>query len=305
VGSGFARGAAAVLATVVLWGVQFPVAKDAFSAVDPFHVTAIRYGLGTALLIPLFIAQEGRDALRYYGKFWQATAFGVIGMCASPMLVFLGVSLSRPEHAAVIVSLQPSMTALADWAVRGRRPANFTLVCVIVAFLGVVALVTQGDPSTMFGKGELAGDLLILLGAMCWVVYTMGTEKFRGWSALRLTTLTLVPGTLASLVLTAALVHAGKATVPGTAALLSVGWQLAYLALGGIVVSMLCWNFGTQRIGALNAMLLMNFLPVVTFAVRLAQGHRFQAIELFGVLIVIGALIANNLYLRHTRRASR
>jgi drug/metabolite transporter (DMT)-like permease len=297
-GGRFAPGAAAVLATAVLWGVQFPVAKDAFAAVDAYHVTAIRYALGTVLLIPLFIAQEGRTALDYRGRFWPATVFGLIGMCASPMLVFRGIALSRPEHAAVIVALQPSMAALADWVLRGRRPANFTLACVAVAFLGVVAVVTKGRPSTMFGQGELTGDFLILLGAMCWVAYTMSAENFRGWSALRFTTLTIVPGTVGCLVVTAVLVWAGLAVVPGIADLASVGWQLGYLTVFGIVVAMLCWNFGNQRIGALNTMLLMNSVPVVTFAVRLAQGHRFRAIELAGALVVVGALVANNLYLR-------
>lgn len=299
----FASGAALVLVTVVIWGVQFPVAKDTFSAVDPFHVTAIRYGIGTALMIPLFAWREGRSALRYYGKFWPATLFGVLGMSVSPLLVFLGISLSRPEHAAIIVALQPSMTALADWALRGRRPANFTLACVAIAFLGVATVVTKGEPATLFQEGELAGDALVLLGAVCWVSFTMATENFKGWSALRFTTLTLIPGTLATFAVTAAAVAAGKATLPDMAALASVGWQLAYLTLGGVVISMLCWNAGNQRIGALNSMLLLNLLPVVTFAVRFAQGARFEAIELLGALLVIGSLMANNFYLR--RAAAR
>jgi drug/metabolite transporter (DMT)-like permease len=304
---GFAKGAAAVLATAVLWGVQFPVAKDAFAAVDAYHVTAIRYVLGTMLLIPLFVAQEGRAALDYRGRFWPATVFGLIGMCASPMLVFQGIALSRPEHAAVIVALQPSMAALADWVLRGRRPANFTLACVATAFAGVVAVVTKGRASTTFAQGELAGDFLILLGAMCWVAYTMATENFRGWSALRFTTLTIVPGTIGCAIVTAALVAGGWATVPGGADLLSVGWQLAYLTVFGIVVSMICWNYGNQRIGALNTMLLLNAVPVVTFAVRVAQGHRFLPIELAGALVVIAALVANNLYLRRVsaRKATK
>jgi drug/metabolite transporter (DMT)-like permease len=299
-GGRVAQGFAAVLATAVLWGVQFPVAKDAFAAVDAYHVTAIRYTLGTVLLIPLFVAQEGRTALDYRGRFWPATVYGLVGMCASPMLVFQGIAMSRPEHAAVIVALQPSMAALADWLLRGRRPANFTLACVAVAFLGVVIVVTKGHPTTTFGQGELAGDLVILLGAMCWVAYTMATENFRGWSALRFTVLTIVPGTIGCIVVTELLVWAGLAAVPGIGALASVWWQLAYLTVGGIVISMICWNWGNQRIGALNTMLLLNAVPVVTFTAGIALGHRFAPVELAGALVVVAALVANNLYLRRT-----
>ncbi|HEX9192361.1 MAG TPA: hypothetical protein VF871_01215, partial [Burkholderiales bacterium] len=126
----------------------------------------------------------------------------------------------------------------------------------------------------------------------------MAAENFKGWSALRFTTLTIIPGTLGCIALTAALVAAGVAAVPGVAALASVAWHLAYLTLGGIVVSMLCWNAGNQRIGALNTMLLLNLMPVVTFAVRFAQGARPAAVELAGAALVISSLVANNLYLR-------
>jgi hypothetical protein len=45
-------------------------------------------------------------------------------------------------------------------------------------------------------------------------------------------------------------------------------------------------------------MLLLNLMPVVTFAVRFAQGARPDAVELFGAALVISSLVANNLYLR-------
>lgn len=296
--SQFAQGAFLVFVTVLLWGIQFPVAKDAFAVVDPFHVTAIRYVLGTALLVALLVWIEGPAALSYYGRFWRAALIGVVGMCASPMLIFWGIALSSPEHAAIIVALQPSMTALADWALRGRRPGPFTLGCLVFAFAGVVMVVTRGDLVHVFGEGELAGDIVVLLGAVCWVAYTMGTETFRGWSALRFTTLSIIPGSVANVALTAALVAAGWAAFPGPAALASVWWQLAYLTVGGIVISMLCWNAGNQRIGPLNSVLFLNLMPVITFAIRAAQGARFAPAELLGAGLVISSLVANNFYLR-------
>jgi drug/metabolite transporter (DMT)-like permease len=51
-------------------------------------------------------------------------------------------------------------------------------------------------------------------------------------------------------------------------------------------------------LGPLNAMLLGNLVPVVTFVIRILQGHRFEAIELAGAALVVAALVANNLYLR-------
>jgi drug/metabolite transporter (DMT)-like permease len=230
------------------------------------------------------------------------TLLGVVGMTASPALVFAGLTLTRPEHVAVIVALQPSMTALADWLLRGRRPANFTIACIAAAFFGVVTVVTKGEYVLDAGRRELIGDLMALAGAACWVVYTMGTESFRGWPSLKLTLLTLIAGSVGLVVLTAALVAAGYLHVPTAEAAVSVWPELAFLSLGGVLAGMIFWNWGNRIIGALNAMLLLNFVPVVTFVIRFAQGERFVAAELAGVALVVAALVANNVYLRAARR---
>jgi len=84
----------------------------------------------------------------------------------------------------------------------------------------------------------------------------------------------------------------------------SVGWELGYLVLFTGVVGVLFWNRGIQLLGPLNAVLLGNLIPVITFGIRVGQGHRFAPIEIFGAALVIAALVANNLYLRRKARAS-
>lgn len=301
----FARGALAALGAVVLWGAQFPVAKSAFESLDPYTLSALRYLIGTALLAAWMLAREGPATFRTYGRFGPVAVLGLVGMTASPALVFAGLTLTRPEHVAVIVALQPSMTALADWLLRGRRPANFTIACIAVAFLGVATVVTRGEYVLHTGRGELAGDLLVLAGAACWVGYTMGTERLGGWPPLRITLLTLIAGTAGLVALCTLLASTGVIRLPGPADVAAVWPELAFLSLGGVLAGMILWNWGNRIVGALNAMLLLNFLPVVTFVIRYAQGERFGAAELAGAALVVGALVANNLYLRAARRAAQ
>jgi len=302
--SQLASGVALAMIAVIVWGAQFPIAKSAFAFVDPYHVSAIRYVLGTALLVPVVAVLQGANSLRYYGRLWPASLLGLIGMTGSPLLVFAGLSLTGPEHTAIIVSLQPSMTAIADWLARGRRPARFTLACIATAFVGVVLVVTRGGVNAAPGRDEWFGDILVLAGALCWVVYTMGTELFRGWPTLKLTVLTLIPGSIGLVLATAALVPLGIAQVPTWSAVQTVSGELAFLAVIGVAASFICWNAGIRRIGALNGMLMLNLIPVVTFAIGYLQGRRFVASELVGAAMVIGALGANNLYLRRVTRAA-
>ncbi len=291
-------GLLATLFSVVLWGIQLPIGKDVFAVIDAVHVTLLRYALGTLLLLIMLLILEGPVALRYNGRAMPAAVIGTIGMCASPLLVFFGMALSRAEHTVVIVTLQPLITVVAQWLLQGRRPAPFTLLCIGAAFAGVVLVVTRGHLDMAESGRALAGDLLSLAGAGCWVAYTMNIHRLAGWSALRVTTLTLIPGTIATGIASILLVKLGLSVVPDWHAMESVAWQLTYLVLGGVYFSMLAWIYGAQRIGPLNAALLINVMPVTTFAVRALQGQAVLAIELAGATLVVLSLAANNIYLR-------
>ncbi len=295
---GFMPGFLAALLAVIFWGVQLPVAHDAFVAVDPFHLSTFRYCVAVLCLVPFLVVREGWSALSYRGLGGRAIVLGIIGMCLSPMGAFVGMALSSAEHCVVIGSLQPTMAALAMWVLQKRRPAKFTLACIVLAFAGVVLVVTKGDPRFIQSSRQLIGDVVILLGAGCWVIYTAGIGRLTGWSTWRITVLTMIPGTLGTLLLTQVLVATGHSHMPTLANLHSVAWQLAYLSLIGVTFSMMAWNFGSRRIGILNSSLLINFMPVVTFSWRALQGHAFHHIELVGAAMVVGALIANNVYLR-------
>ena len=303
--SGYGAGLLAGLAAVVMWGAQFPVAKSTFVSVDAFHATALRYAVPSAVLVAWLLREEGRAAFRYERRGLAAVVLGLVGMCASPAFVFGGLMLTRPEVAAILIATQPAMTALAQWLVRGARPPRFTLACIAVAFAGVVAVVTRPGAPAQAGASEWLGDASVLMGAVCWVVYTMGLSRFADWSTLRTTTLTMLPGTLGNLLVVTVAVAAGWLAPVGLQAWGAVAWQLAYLALAGVLAGMLCWNAAAQRIGALDTMLLLNLVPVVAFAIRFARGGRFAVAELAGAALVVGALVANNVWLRIRQRAPR
>ncbi|MFP6682147.1 MAG: DMT family transporter [Gammaproteobacteria bacterium] len=294
----FFVGLIAVVTAVSVWGIQLPVAKDAFAVIDLYHLTSIRYAIPALIMLPVLALLEGRQSLSYRSVAVPAFVLGMIGMCGSPMLIMLGMAMSRAEHAAVIVALQPSIAAVTLWILRGLRPAIFTIGCMSLALLGVVLVVTKGNIIFVDSLRQLVGDVLIFIGAACWVVYTMGTSRLAGWSTWRITVLTMIPGAVATVIVTEILVFSGHIQTPSSAQLLEVGWEISYLTFIGVVFAILAWNFGNRRIGPQNSTLLMNLLPVSTFMFRAVQGYRFERIEIVGAALVVMALVANNLYLR-------
>ncbi len=254
------------------------------------------------LFVLLLAAVEGRQALRFDGRLGAAALFGLIGITGFNLFVWIGLVFTRPEHASVILALQTPLTALAVWVIRGQRPAAFTLGCVAFAICGVFLVITKGDPvgaATDFARGgALLGDVIVFCGAMCWVIYTLSATQFPGWSPLRLTVLTCIPGAAGLLAANVVALAMGWASLPSASTVAAVGWQILYFSVCTVVLGVLGFNNAARRLGPLNTMLMLNLVPVGVFAIEAALGRSFAAIELAGAALVIGALAANNLYLR-------
>jgi drug/metabolite transporter (DMT)-like permease len=216
--------------------------------------------------------------------------------------VWIGLALTRPEHASIILALQTPLTALAVWSRRGQRPAGFTLGCVAFAICGVFLVITKGDPlgavADLVSGGALLGDVIVFCGALCWVTYTLSATQFPQWSPLRFTVLSCIPGAIGLVVANAVALAAGWASLPSAQAIGAAGWQLFYFSVCTVVLGVLGFNNAARRLGPLNTMLMLNLVPVGVFAIEAALGRSFAAIELAGAALVVGALVANNLYLR-------
>jgi drug/metabolite transporter (DMT)-like permease len=302
------RGLAWAGLAILCWMPLFSVAKRTLPYVDAYALGSLRYAIGVAVFVALLVAVEGRKALRYDGRLGGAALFGLIGITGFNLFVWIGLSFTLPEHAAIILALQTPLTALGAWLTRGTRPPRFTLGCVAVAIAGVLLVVTRGDLARALADvaagGALLGDVLVLLGAIAWVTYTLSAARFPAWSPLRFTVLTCIPGAVGLVTANVVAVAVGAASVPSAGAIAGVAWQLLYFSVGTVVLGVLAFNNANRRLGPLNTMLMMNLVPIGVFGIEAALGRSFTAIELGGALTVVGALVANNLYLRgvSTRR---
>lgn len=288
---------------VASWGGLLPVAKRTLAVVDPFALASLRYILGTTIFVAILWAVEGRDALRFRDRLGPAIAYGLIGIAGFNILVWWGLMYTRPEHASVILSLQAPMTAIFVWATRGLRPAAFTQGCIVAAILGVLLVVTKGDFTRALEGGSLVGDLLVFGGAWSWILYTLSAGRFPGWSPLRMTVLTCVTGTVGLLAINAVTIATGFTALPTPEAVWSVRWEMAYFAIFTVVIGILGFNNAAQALGPLNALLALNFIPVMVFGIEAALGQSFSGIEIAGAALVVVALVANNLFLRRQVRA--
>lgn len=291
-------GVGAAVTTTLAWGGMLVVAESAFPHVDAVWQTAIRYGAASVIFLSLLALREGRRAFAPSRELRSVAALGTIGFAGFNLLAFVGLRWTTPQAASLIVSTMPLITAFVLWARTGVRPRAATWVTGVIALLGVATVLGDGDPTVVLRHGLGRGDLLVLLGAACWVVYTTGASGFPGWSPMRYTALSATAGAVVIVAIAVALSSVGVLTVPTSADVAAVAWQLAYVVVLAAVVAVLCWNYAMRALGAQDGVLFINLVPITTFTVQAFRGEELRTGELLGVALTVAALLANNLWVR-------
>lgn len=302
--SSYSRGVLLCVVATASWGGMFPVMTHALRRIDPFTFTCLRYTVAGAVFLILLLAREHKASLNLRGeRVWLAWFFGTSGFLGFQFLVFYGQKLAGPEGAltaSIMMATQPMLGFLVNWVVRRVKPPIGVLGFILLSFSGIVLVITKGHLSTLFnGSGGLGPDGLIVLGCLCWVIYTVGAAFFPHWSPVKYTTVTTGLGMTSTFAFTAVLLAAGAIQLPTGAAVVGVSPELAYMAFVAGVIGVLCWNVGNKILTPLNGVLFMDVVPITSFSISAAEGVIPANMQIVGACVTAVALILNNLYLRH------
>jgi drug/metabolite transporter (DMT)-like permease len=301
--SSYTKGILCCLAATLSWGAMFPVMGGALTRVDPFTLTSLRYSLAGAAFVLLVLAREGRAGLSLRGeRAWLAWLLGTAGFGGFGFLVFLGQQLAGPGGAltaSIMMATMPMLGILVNWALRKAVPPAWSVAFMALSFCGVVTVITSGDLGGLLrAPGNYRAYLLIILGALCWVVYTVGAGFFPKWSPYKYTAMTTVLGMTSVLALNGALYASALVAPPSAAALASVIPHVLYMAFVAGFAGVLCWNLGNHILTPLNGVLFMDVVPVTAFAISAVQGIVATHTQLAGACLTASALVLNNLYMR-------
>ncbi|GGG27869.1 transporter [Lysinibacillus alkalisoli] len=299
-------GAFACLIASMSWGAMFPVADHALQYIDPFYFATIRYGIVSLLLVILLWWREGSRAFRTEGKMRYLLFFGTMAFTVYNLFIFMGQSQMGQSGvivASIMETLMPIITILIIWFLYKTRPKNYMLLSIIVAFIGASLVITKGELHFFSELSSQALPLfLIFLGVTGWVVYTMGGQRFIGWSTLRYSTLTCLIGTSVTAIITGILTWQGSIVMPTMHVMDTIKYDMLFMSSFPGIIALLCWNYGVKQLNALNGVLFINFVPITTLLIMMWQGYQITVFDLVGTSLVIIALVANNLYQRHDLR---
>jgi drug/metabolite transporter (DMT)-like permease len=303
----YSKGALLCLIATLSWGAMFPIMGHVLKHVDPFLFATMRYGLAGIAFVVLLVVVEGRGALNIRGeRALLAWFFGSAGFAGFGFLAFLGQQLAGRDGAltaSIIMATQPLLALLVNWALRKVVPPGYSFLFILLSFFGIVLVVTKGDLSLAHAPRHYGANALILAGALCWVLYTVGATFYPTWSAIKYTTVSTLLGLTSVVAINGFLYAAHVLPVPTTEAIASIMPDLAYMVVVAGCIGVLAWNSGNKILTPINGMLFINLVPLTAFVISAFQGIVPSGAQVAGACFTASAIISNNLYVRYRSAA--
>ena len=269
----------APLLFVVLWATGFVGARYAMPYAEPFSFLAARFGIAFALLAAIVLVLR-RPRLARRGALHAAIA----GMLMHGVYlggVFWAIHNGMPAGlSALVVGLQPLITALMAGAVLGERVLPRHWAGLAIGFAGVVIVLA---PKFADGGGE-AGAANVAACVVAVLAMSAGTvwqKRFVADGDLAAGTMWQYLGGAVPMVVLAAAFETGRFT-PHAELFFALAWLVLVLSIGAIFLLM----YLIRRGAVAQVASLFYLVPAVTALMTWALfGESLTGLQLFGMVV--------------------
>jgi drug/metabolite transporter (DMT)-like permease len=283
---------AALVATVLMWAVNFSVVKFAIRHFTPMAFTAIRLLAASLCFLVLARSSPGPRLLAADRK--RLALLGLIGHTIYQVLFIQGIHATTASNSAILLGLTPAFVALLSLHFSADAPRFRTFLGIGISILGIYLVLHD---SSRVG-GSLLGDALTLGATFCWSLHTVLSQPMVArYGPLRTSAWAIAVGSLAFLPLSLPeLYRTSPATIPASA-----WWALGYSIVFSLVVAYSLWYFAVGRIGPTQTAIYSNLTPVAAVIVAyLALGEPVGKLQLVGAVVIFFGI-----YLVRRRAGSR
>ncbi len=166
--------ACGLAAVLLMWTVNYIVAKIALAHLDLLTLIAFRFEIAGAVMLGIYLARKRRTRLqrRHVGIFiWLA----VLGVIVNQGLFTTGLNYSIPSHSAIIVAFDPILILVLARAMGIESLSAGKIVGMGLAFAGIVLLEFEQGPHVH--SPLLVGDLITLGGAIGFSIYAVLAKR--------------------------------------------------------------------------------------------------------------------------------
>ncbi len=274
------------LVTVFIWGTTFISTKVLLRSFSPLEILFLRFLTG---FLALWVACPARLKVTDRKQEPYFAAAGLCGVTLYFLLENIALTYTLASNVGVIVSISPFLIALmAHFFLDGEKLRAQFFAGFAVALSGIFLISFNGSAVLQLNP---AGDVLSVLAAVTWAIYSVLTRKISrfGYNTIQTTRRAFFYG-LVFMLPTLLILDFG----PEAAQLLApVNFlNLLFLGLGASAMCFVTWGMAVRTLGAVKTGVYIYAVPVITVVTSALILHeKITGLAALGTVLTLAGLI--------------
>lgn len=244
---------------IVLWSGNVIVSRLSAHTIGPEAITFYRLLLAVLVMSTFVGVSTWRSRFIIWPYLGQFVILGFLAMCLFQSLSYMAAETTTATNMAIFTALTPLLTVALSVILLRDTPTIGMVGGGALSLVGIVYLISTGDPAVLLRSGLHTGDPLMFIAALVYALYGVLLKRWKlpvtGWQSTYMQALCalaiMFPAFLATPAPTRAL---NEDTLP----------LIAYAGgLASIVLPFL-WIRGIHILGPNRCAVFMYLLPILT-----------------------------------------
>ena len=267
------------------WAGNTVAGRMSTGEISPMVVVFLRWFIISIFLI-LFLNKKLILSFNLIsGKLVWLCLMGSLGLTGFNALFYIAAQNTTAINLGIIQGIMPAIILVGS-VIIFKEAVNFTKVAgLIIAFFGVLVVVSQGDYERVILLSFNYGDLVMLCACFFYSGFTLGLKNKPVIDPIVLMTYFSLSALIFSIPLLITEYYLGLIQVPAT----STAWlTILYIAFVPSFLAQIFFIRGVELVGASKAGLFINFLPIFAAILGvLLLGERLFVYHLISLFIVL------------------
>ncbi len=278
--------------SALIFALNYVIGRWAAGEVAPYTLGFTRWTVGALVLLPFAWHLIRRDRVLLQRHWKLVCLLGFLMPLMGAGITYVALNYTTAINGGVIQTSLPVLILLLAWIILGDRTTGRQIFGVVLAVVGLLYMISRGDPAVLLSLDFNRGDAVLLLCNLCLAGYGVAARLMpREVHTLTLLTMVCAVGALCHVPFFAIELIEEGLPAASTRAIVS----LLFVAFFPSVVAILGWNVAIARLGPSRAGFYMYLVPVFSAAIAVPfLGETLNVYHLIGAALIIGGVTVSS-----------
>ena len=214
---------------------------------------------------------------------------GILGVAAFNSFIYIAMQTTTAINAVLVNSCTPVLIAVASWVLHKELMTPRQCLGVLFSLAGVLLIIARGDIPLLLEINFNRGDLLVLVAALCWALYSANLKRYpKELHPLAYLYGIVMSGLLVIFPFFLLEIQSGKTMSVTVQSVTTV----LYVAIFASVLAFIFWNRAVRIVGANKAGPFIHLMPVFsTILAVVFLGETLHIYHFKGLFLIFSGIV--------------